>query len=156
MAERWFVFQENEKAGYTLYLSDSRMPPKWSMKKEDAERMDEGKASDLATELHGECGSIVVETEAASGEMIDGPKQVSHEEMCRWKGGVVCGPMPAGIDPKDYMTDKLVDFLMWNKERHLDAYCYVIYDQVREYAEGEAQYRRIQGTYWLLTSEKKA
>lgn len=73
-------------------------------------------------------------------------KKISYEEMVVHKGGTICGPIPADIDPDKWVLEH---GSMLGDKPNGEAYCIKLYDTVQEFGEGTAQFPRIQGTYWI-------
>ncbi len=64
----------------------------------------------------------------------------SHEELDKVEGNTTVGPIPAGVQPDE-----------WLQAIHPEAthYFYIVYDKVMVNREGEAQYARQQGSYYM-------
>lgn len=75
-------------------------------------------------------------------------KRVKREDISKWKGPLICGPIPADCDAESWVQKTIAE-----KHPDTEAFCMKVYDEVKEYAEDEAQYPRIQGSYWLLRSK---
>lgn len=70
-------------------------------------------------------------------------KRVAYQEVEQHDGGTICGPIPADIDPELWVMRQAEEF-----PGH--SYCITLYEKVKEFAEDEAQFCRVQGTFWIL------
>lgn len=64
--------------------------------------------------------------------------------------GCICGPIPDGVDPDAFVREQ-ADFYQGDSGP-FPKYTTYIYDKVHTYEPGEAQYERVQGSYWLYTN----